>query len=39
MVVNQGYEAFWWLYGDELASQGRRKEDVATIMREAAGMV
>jgi shikimate 5-dehydrogenase len=38
MVVNQAIEAFWWLYGDELSSQGRRKKDVAVIMREAAGM-
>lgn len=36
MVVNQGYEAFWWLYGDMLARRGIRKEDVALIMRQAA---
>lgn len=36
MVVNQGYEAFWWLYGGMLARRGIRKEDVALIMRQAA---
>mgnify|MGYP001611469331 CR=1 FL=1 len=38
MVVNQGIEAFWWLYGDELSARGLRKEDVAAIMREAAAV-
>lgn len=36
MVVNQGYEAFWWLYGDMLGRSGIRKEDVALVMRQAA---
>lgn len=36
MVVNQGIEAFWWLYGESLAPQGRTKEEVAAVMQQAA---
>lgn len=39
MVVNQAIEAFWWLYGDKLGAQGRKKEEVAAIMQEAATQV
>lgn len=36
MVINQGIEAFWWLYADTLGPQGQTKEKVAAIMRQAA---
>lgn len=36
MVVNQGIEAFWWLYGEELSRRGHTQEEVAAIMRRAA---
>lgn len=36
MVIYQGIEAFWWLYGEMLARRGIQKEDVARIMRQAA---
>ncbi|MBI4132408.1 MAG: hypothetical protein HY474_02135 [Candidatus Sungbacteria bacterium] len=36
MVINQGVEALWWLYGESLGRTGRTKEEVAAIMQEAA---
>ena len=36
MVIYQGIEAFWWLYGGVLARRGIGKEDVALVMRQAA---
>lgn len=36
MVVNQGVEAFWWLYGQQLERTNRTKAEVAAIMRKAA---
>jgi shikimate dehydrogenase len=38
MVVNQGVEAFWLLYGQELQSKNISKEKVAQIMKKAAGL-
>ncbi|HQT83012.1 MAG: hypothetical protein B7W98_00910 [Parcubacteria group bacterium 20-58-5] len=38
MVVHQGVAAFWWLYGDELASRGVQQTDVAETMGAAAGL-
>jgi shikimate dehydrogenase len=37
MVVYQGVEAFWLLHGKELASRGVGKEDLAFVMKAAAG--
>jgi shikimate dehydrogenase len=37
MVVNQGVEAFWILYGEELSKKGHTKEDVRKVMTKAAG--
>jgi|SRR5579872_943398 len=36
MVINQGVEAFWILYGDELSARGIQKQDVAKVMAAAA---
>ena len=37
MVVNQGVEAFWWLYGGELALRDHpTKDEIAAAMRRAA---
>jgi len=33
MVINQAIEAFWWIYGDALASEGATRDQVASIMR------
>ncbi len=38
MVVNQGVVAFWWLYGNQLAAAGVKKEDIAPLMRKAANL-
>lgn len=37
MVVNQGVEAFWLLYGKELQAKNITKEQVAEVMKKAAG--
>ncbi len=36
MVINQGVQAFWWIYGDTLSSRGVSEQDVEHIMRDAA---
>ncbi len=36
MVVNQGVDAFWWLYQNILVAKGITKKDVAQIMHTAA---
>lgn len=36
MVVNQGVEAFWLLYGEELKAKNITKEQVAEVMKRAA---
>ena len=36
MVINQGVDAFWWLYGEGLARQGRTKDEVLAIMKDVA---
>ncbi|MCX6746290.1 MAG: hypothetical protein NTX00_04740 [Candidatus Parcubacteria bacterium] len=38
MVVNQGVEAFWLLYGQELQKKNISKEQVALVMKKAAGL-
>ncbi|MFA5188410.1 MAG: hypothetical protein WC460_03545 [Patescibacteria group bacterium] len=38
MVVNQGVEAFWLLHGQELAKKKISKEQVAAVMKKAAGL-
>lgn len=38
MVVNQGVEAFWLLYGIELQKKNITKEQVAQVMKKAAGL-
>jgi shikimate dehydrogenase len=38
MVVNQGVEAFWLLHGKELQQKNIAKEQVAQIMKKAAGL-
>jgi len=38
MVVNQGVEAFWLLYGQELQKKNITKEQVAAVMKKAAGL-
>ncbi|MBI2100502.1 MAG: hypothetical protein HYT47_00555 [Candidatus Vogelbacteria bacterium] len=37
MVINQGVEAFWLLYGEELQAKNVTKEQVAEVMKRAAG--
>lgn len=36
MVINQGIDAFWWLYGEMPSLTGQAKTEVAAIMRQAA---
>ena len=36
MVINQGVEAFWLLYGEELQAKNITKEQVAEVMKRAA---
>lgn len=37
MVTNQGVEAFWLLYGELLGAKGVTKEQIAEVMKRAAG--
>lgn len=36
MVINQGVQAFCWLYGEDLSAKYITRDDIAAIMREAA---
>lgn len=36
MVINQGVEAFWWLYQEELEQRNLTRRDIAIVMRQAA---